>query len=83
MVIRDLATETGIKTSQDTRPLETVLDELIGPDLALTLITMYAGPRINWGSLRAPSDLFTDFWSTMAVGYFSMPIVTRSLCCLV
>jgi hypothetical protein len=44
MVIRDLATETGIKTSQDTRPLETVLDELIGPDLALTLTTMYAAP---------------------------------------
>jgi hypothetical protein len=42
MVIRDLATDTGIKSALDTRPLETVLDDIISPDLALTLITMYA-----------------------------------------
>lgn len=42
MVIRDLATDTGVKTVPDLRPLETVLDDLISPDLALTLITMYA-----------------------------------------
>lgn len=42
MVIRDLATETGIKPSPDTRTLGAVVDELIAPDLALELITMYA-----------------------------------------
>mgnify|MGYP007085894180 FL=1 len=42
MVIRDLATDSGIKPMSDPRSLEAVLDELISPDLALTLITMYA-----------------------------------------
>jgi hypothetical protein len=41
MVIRDLATDSGIKPMSDPRSLEAVLDELISPDLALTLITMY------------------------------------------
>lgn len=40
MVIRDLASDTGIKTSTDTRCLGALLDDLIPPDLALTLITM-------------------------------------------
>lgn len=47
MVIRDLATETGIKSSSDTRTLGTVVDGLIAPDLALELITMYA-THFNW-----------------------------------
>lgn len=80
MVIRDLATETGIKMSQDTRPLETVLDELIEPDLALTLITMYAGHRMNRETLGAPSDIITVFLSTMAVGLSSIQTVTRQFC---
>lgn len=41
MVIRDLATDSGVKSSPDTRSLGTVLDDLIAPDLALTLIAMY------------------------------------------
>lgn len=42
MVIRDLATDTGVKSLPDMRSLERVLDDLISPDLALTLIKMYA-----------------------------------------
>ncbi|KAJ5669327.1 hypothetical protein N7462_010397 [Penicillium macrosclerotiorum] len=41
MVIRDLATETGVKPSPDTKSLERELDDLIAPKLALTLISMY------------------------------------------
>lgn len=44
MVIRDLATDTGPKPSSDIRSMSAVLDDLIAPDLALTLITMYAAP---------------------------------------
>jgi hypothetical protein len=44
MVIRDLATDTGPKPSSDIRSMNAVLDDLIAPDLALTLITMYAAP---------------------------------------
>lgn len=42
MVIRDLATDNAIKPMSDARSLGAVLDDLISPDLALTLITMYA-----------------------------------------
>ncbi|KAJ6016859.1 hypothetical protein N7451_000238 [Penicillium sp. IBT 35674x] len=48
MVIRDLATDTGIKSVPDTRPLETVLDDLISPDLALTLITIFVEYYGRW-----------------------------------
>jgi hypothetical protein len=41
MVIRDLATDSGLKPSPDTKSLGSVLDDLITPDLALTLISMY------------------------------------------
>ena len=44
MVIRDLATDTGPKPSSDIRSMSADLDDLIAPDLALTLITMYAAP---------------------------------------
>ena len=47
MVIRDLATDSGIKPMSDARSLGVVLDELISPDLALTLITMYAALYAN------------------------------------
>jgi hypothetical protein len=47
MVIRDLATDSGIKPMSDARSLGAVLDELISPDLALTLITMYAALYTN------------------------------------
>lgn len=47
MVIRDLATDSGIKPMSDARSLGAVLDELISPDLALTLITMYAALYMN------------------------------------
>ncbi|KAJ5564018.1 hypothetical protein N7513_000260 [Penicillium frequentans] len=48
MVIRDLATDTGIKSVPDTRSLETVLDDLISPDLALTLITIFVEYYGRW-----------------------------------
>lgn len=45
MVIRDLAADTGVKSAPDTRSTEAVLDDLITPGLALTLVTMYALSR--------------------------------------
>jgi hypothetical protein len=47
MVIRDLATDTGPKPSSDIRSMSADLDDLIAPDLALTLITMYAAPSFT------------------------------------
>ncbi|KAJ5622934.1 hypothetical protein N7490_011539 [Penicillium lividum] len=47
MVIRDLA-DTGIKSAPDTRSLEAVLDDLIAPDLALTLITIFLEYYGRW-----------------------------------
>lgn len=41
MVIRDLATDNGIKPASDARSLAVVLDNLISPELGLELITMY------------------------------------------
>lgn len=41
MVIRDLANDTGVEPSPETKSLGTVLDDLIAPDLALTLLSMY------------------------------------------
>lgn len=52
MVIRDLATDSsnsGVRPSPDTKSLGSVLDDLITPDLALTLISMYGvDPRSVW-----------------------------------
>lgn len=51
MVIRDLATDPGLKPSPDTKSLGSVLDDLITPDLALTLISMYVWQhswRLPW-----------------------------------
>lgn len=47
MVIRDLATDSGIKPMSDARSLGAVLDDLISPDLALTLIKMSAALYMN------------------------------------
>lgn len=41
MVIRDLATESVIKPVSDTRSLGGILDDLISPELSLTLLSMY------------------------------------------
>ena len=41
MVIRDLAADTGIEPVPVAKSLETALDDIIAPDLALTLISMY------------------------------------------
>lgn len=40
MVIRDLATDTAVRTAPETKSLGNILDDLISPDLALALITM-------------------------------------------
>ncbi|KAF3027066.1 hypothetical protein E8E15_008137 [Penicillium rubens] len=60
MVIRDLATDSGIKPMSDPRSLEAVLDELISPDLALTLITIfleYYGRWVLFDPECEPSEL--------------------------
>jgi hypothetical protein len=41
IVIRDLATETAVLPTTNTKSVDAVLDDLISPDLALTLISMY------------------------------------------
>ncbi|KAF9245147.1 hypothetical protein DTO027I6_9214 [Penicillium roqueforti] len=48
MVIRDLATDSGIKPMSDARSLGAVLDELISHDLALTLITIFLDHYGRW-----------------------------------
>ncbi|KAJ5936075.1 hypothetical protein N7454_005373 [Penicillium verhagenii] len=48
MVIRDLATDAGLKSAPDTRSLETVLNDLIAPDLALTLVTIFLEYYGRW-----------------------------------
>jgi hypothetical protein len=45
MVIRDLANDTRPEPSPETKSLGTVLDDLITPDLALTLLSMYDMPH--------------------------------------
>ncbi|CAG8907662.1 unnamed protein product [Penicillium nalgiovense] len=60
MVIRDLATDSGIKPMSDARSLGAVLDELISPDLALTLITIfleYYGRWVLFDPECEPSEL--------------------------
>ncbi|KAJ5984949.1 hypothetical protein N7499_008793 [Penicillium canescens] len=48
MVIRDLATDTGPKPSSDIRSMSADLDDLIAPDLALTLITIFLEYYGRW-----------------------------------
>ncbi|KAJ5166418.1 uncharacterized protein N7482_005199 [Penicillium canariense] len=48
MVIRDLANDTGIKPSPDTKSLGMVLDNLIAPDLALTLLSIFLEYYGRW-----------------------------------
>ncbi|KAJ5375542.1 hypothetical protein N7517_007548 [Penicillium concentricum] len=60
MVIRDLATDSGVKPMSDARSLGAVLDELISPDLALTLITIfleYYGRWVLFDPECEPSEL--------------------------
>ncbi|KAJ6088436.1 hypothetical protein N7486_009697 [Penicillium sp. IBT 16267x] len=57
MVIRDLATDTGPKPAPDTRSLETVLDDLISPDLAVTLITIFVEHYGRWILYDPEGDL--------------------------
>jgi hypothetical protein len=52
MVIRDLATDSDVKPSPDMRSLGTMLDDLIAPDLALTLFTMYDKPYLDVRALN-------------------------------
>lgn len=81
IVIRDLASDPGIKPSTDMGCLGALLDDLIAPDLALTFITMYVIPRVT---LKPPrvlilSDLNPVFSSTMAAGFSSTQKATRPL----
>lgn len=50
MVIRDLANDSRVEPSPETKSLGTVLDDLINPDLALTLLSMYDMPHrcLDW-----------------------------------
>ncbi|KAF4767193.1 hypothetical protein N7455_011444 [Penicillium solitum] len=48
MVIRDLATDNAIKPISDARSLGAGLDDLISPDLALTLITIFLEYYGRW-----------------------------------
>lgn len=50
MVIRDLANDTRVEPSPETKSLGAVLDDLISPDLALTLLSMYDMPHkcLGW-----------------------------------
>lgn len=41
IMIRDLATETSVRPTANTKSVDALLDDLISPDLALTLISMY------------------------------------------
>jgi hypothetical protein len=69
MVIRDLATDNGIKPASDARSLLVVLDDLISADLGLTLIKMYV---VNGFIGNFIDNIFflLVFWSIMGVGFF-------------
>ncbi|KAJ6150996.1 hypothetical protein N7470_007590 [Penicillium chermesinum] len=56
MVIRDLATDSTIKPFPDPRPLGKVLDDLISPELALTLVSIFAEHYGRWVLLDADGD---------------------------
>ncbi|KAJ5092386.1 hypothetical protein NUU61_007256 [Penicillium alfredii] len=78
MVIRDLATDTGVRPSSDSRPHGALLDDLIAPGLALTLIQMYADTLPVFFNLdylfnhrRLPSDFVPVFSSIMGGGFSS------------
>ncbi|OQE21752.1 hypothetical protein PENSTE_c011G06865 [Penicillium steckii] len=56
MVIRDLATDSGMRPSPDTKSLGATLDDLIAPDLALTLISIFLEHYGSWIMLDPESD---------------------------
>ncbi|KAJ5734677.1 hypothetical protein N7533_013080 [Penicillium manginii] len=56
MVIRDLATDPGLEPSPDTKSLGSVLDDLITPDLALTLISIFLEHYGDWIMWDPESD---------------------------
>jgi hypothetical protein len=68
MVIRDLATDNGMKPVSDARSLMVVLDDLISPDLGLTLITMYVVRMARVGLLL--TFFFLAFWNITVDGFF-------------
>ncbi|KAJ5180213.1 hypothetical protein N7492_003423 [Penicillium capsulatum] len=56
MVIRDLATDTGAKPAPEMKSLTTVLDDLIPPELALTLLTIFLEHYGRWVLFDPASD---------------------------
>ncbi|KAJ5674698.1 uncharacterized protein N7477_004632 [Penicillium maclennaniae] len=56
MVIRDLATDYGPRPAPDMRTLEKVLDDLIAPDLALSLVTIFLKYYGRWITFDPESD---------------------------
>ena len=79
IVIRDLATDTTVRPTANTKSIDAVLDDLISPDLALTLISMYAlvvlflQPSVKSTSLT----IEPDFWNIMADGSSMSRKMTR------
>lgn len=59
MVIRDLANDSRVEPSPETKSLGTALDNLIAPDLALTLLSMYDMPHryLNLTHYKRPLGL--------------------------
>jgi hypothetical protein len=57
MVIRDLANDTRAEPSPETKSLGAVLDDLISPDLALTLLSMYDMPPPPMPGLDPPKAI--------------------------
>jgi hypothetical protein len=79
MVIRDLATDTGPKPSSDIRSMGAVLDDLIAPDLAFTLITMYAASSFTNRTMNNHSPVFSSitvggFFLTLSVSQLSFSV---------
>jgi hypothetical protein len=94
MVIRDLATDPGLEPSPDTKSLGSVLDDLITPDLALTLISMYVWLH-SWhppwkiglgahgllaGRLTPPSQFSRTLWRLDYVGSRVRPSASSPSC---
>lgn len=70
MVIRDLASDNGTKPVSDARSLMVVLDDLISPDLALALITMYVVSGLIWIIIDIHFFSLLVFWNIMEDGFF-------------
>ena len=68
MVIRDLATDMGAESLPDTKSLETVLEDLISPDLALNLLTMYEERDETQGISKVPTDFILVSLNIMVDG---------------